>query len=99
MTRITFACGAYVTAHDVGDIRTGHLLGVFDSEAGMQYPRFADGKRAGCFLGCPCKKRAGYKKDRCFPSEPKLDGKVWRYVVSCKVVGINDDEKEGGTEP
>jgi len=63
-----------------------YRLIVFDTESPTESgrPALADGTTARCFAQCPANKtKAGRKVDRCFPSDDKLIGKQWRWVVTC----------------
>jgi len=84
-------------AKNVGNLRPGDKLCVMDTDPSSTAlrPKFEDGKPAPCFLGCPvAKRKSGYKRQRCFPSDESLIGKSWRFVIDCKVASVIDTATE-----
>jgi len=97
--RVVLACGAVIAPAERPT--NCHLrpdgaarLVVYDSDGGLTRPRTPD-KLASCLFGCPCKRKAGRKHDRCFPSDEAAFAKAqaeggrmgveipWRHIVLC----------------
>jgi hypothetical protein len=73
-----------------------YRLVVFDSE-GKDYtrPRTAAGNTAPC-LGCPCPRKAGRKKERCFPEKHDPNrpmGVQFRTVITSYPEEVHDEGK------
>lgn len=94
--RLRFACGATVPEPDNSfDDSMGHLPGAFCVVRLPDPPRrpiMPDGSAADCSF-CPVKRKAKWKHERCFPSDPTryqalkdadhvtLD--MWDWVITC----------------
>ena len=84
--RLTAACGATFpdTADDPSHGEGTRRFAVYDSEGGITRPQ-KDGAPAPCMFGCPRKREAGRKYERCFPSDESEAFKQWRHVVTCRL--------------
>lgn len=82
-----FHCGAKIALPDPAacTIRAGGRLVVFATGQEMDHPTMNDGKRAPCFMGCPCRSRAGRKMERCWIQGDDETKEATSFVVTCKV--------------
>ena len=101
-TKIIFHCGAEIKAKSDKETLRNHFsetaienkrdkndirVIVFDTESESQRPRFEDETSANC-LGCPCRRAAKRKHDKCFSEK----GKPIRHVITCQVSEMVDFE-------
>jgi len=98
---IIFACGRRYTEVSQGNIdqvSVGGRLKVWDNENFHNYPKPDNGEHS-C-LGCPCKRRAKYKKDMFYaekdidPVTNKAINRPTGSVISCAIADLKDSKKK-----